>query len=336
MRRLPSSTARWLALTALAGAGSCEKSPPEHRPIATERAPGPREALLARANSLELETPYVPPPGNPLEHYAAAFAKTVCSAVFISGFTPELAVEALGFPTCPSEPRAKLGDPIVDRVARAVKVRLPSGMMRTALYLDSQGCVTLPVGQSSVGFKPVRVQSRSSNASAQPWPLGDVLPRDSIPAEVDAAKVKAAVELAFAPPEASTAAFVVIWRGRLIEERYASGVHVDTKLYLQNGVYAGQRLLSEDYVRFASTVAPAWNEDGRPVYGGFFWINGNGQLPVPKDAYYMSGAGEQMTLIVPSHDLVVVRLGHDRGEKAARPALKRALALLLEAVPRKP
>jgi CubicO group peptidase (beta-lactamase class C family) len=107
-------------------------------------------------------------------------------------------------------------------------------------------------------------------------------------------------------------------------------------LYLQDGVYAGQRLLPEGYVRFVSTVAPAWKEDGHPVYGGFFWINGNGQLPVPKDAYYMSGAGEQMTLIVPSHDLVVVRLGHDKGERAARPGLKRALALLLEAVPRKP
>jgi hypothetical protein len=50
----------------------------------------------------------------------------------------------------------------------------------------------------------------------------------------------------------------------------------------------------------------------------------------------MSGAGEQITLIVPSHDLVVVRLGHDKGEKAARPGLKQALALLMQSVPRKP
>ena len=42
---------------------------------------------------------------------------------------------------------------------------------------------------------------------------------------------------------------------------------------------------------------------------GFFWINGDGRFPVPRDAYYMAGAGGQTTLIIPSHDLVVVRLG---------------------------
>ena len=54
-----------------------------------------------------------------------------------------------------------------------------------------------------------------------------------------------------------------------------------------------------------STIAPAWEADGRPIYGGFFWINTTGTCPAPRDAYYMSGAGGQTTLIVPSHDLVV-------------------------------
>ena len=60
-------------------------------------------------------------------------------------------------------------------------------------------------------------------------------------------------------------------------------------------------------------MAPAWSADKRPVYGGFFWINGDGRFPVPKEAYYMAGAGGQTTLIIPSHDLVVVRLGHFKG-----------------------
>src|SRR5215469_12477766 len=38
-------------------------------------------ALIARAKSLELDTPYVPPPGDALEHHAAGFAKIMCSAV---------------------------------------------------------------------------------------------------------------------------------------------------------------------------------------------------------------------------------------------------------------
>jgi CubicO group peptidase (beta-lactamase class C family) len=106
-------------------------------------------------------------------------------------------------------------------------------------------------------------------------------------------------------------------------------------LYLQDGVWNGERILPEGYAAFVSTVAPAWEADRRPVYGGFFWINGDGAFPVPKQAYYMAGAGGQTTLIVPSHDLVVVRLGHYKGAAAGGVSLWKALALLMEAVPRK-
>jgi CubicO group peptidase (beta-lactamase class C family) len=104
-------------------------------------------------------------------------------------------------------------------------------------------------------------------------------------------------------------------------------------LYLQDGVWNGERILPNAFVRFVSTVAPAWAADGRPIYGGFFWINGDGELPVPKDAYYMNGAGGQWTLIVPTHELVVVRLGHYGGRELSEEGLKRALSLLIAAVP---
>ena len=106
-------------------------------------------------------------------------------------------------------------------------------------------------------------------------------------------------------------------------------------LYLQDGVWNGERLLPEGFVKFVSTLAPAWEADRLPIYGGFFWLNGAGQLPVPRDAYYMSGAGGQTTLIVPSHDLVVVRMGHYRGDAYGAAAFRRALALLMEAVPKR-
>jgi CubicO group peptidase (beta-lactamase class C family) len=107
-------------------------------------------------------------------------------------------------------------------------------------------------------------------------------------------------------------------------------------LYLQDGVWNGERILPEGYVKFVATVAPAWEADKRPIYGGFFWINGDGTFPVPKEAYYMAGAGGQTTLIIPSHDLVVVRLGHFKGSTPGSQSLRRALALLMEAVPRRP
>ena len=84
-----------------------------------------------------------------------------------------------------------------------------------------------------------------------------------------------------------------------------------------------------------STIAPAWEADKRMIYGGFFWINGDGRYPVPKEAYYMSGAGGQTVLIVPSHDLVVVRIGHFKGSGPGGEAFRRALALLMEAIPAK-
>ena len=102
-------------------------------------------------------------------------------------------------------------------------------------------------------------------------------------------------------------------------------------LYLQDGVWSGERILPEGYVKFVSTPAPAWVADKIPIYGGFFWINGGGQYPVPRNSYYMAGAGGQTTIIVPSHDLVVVRLGHYRGEATGTVAFEAAGPTISEA-----
>jgi CubicO group peptidase (beta-lactamase class C family) len=477
---------------------------------ALAQSPGPeRDALIARAKSFELPTKYVPPPGNPLEHHAAGFAKVMCSAVFITGLEPDFAAENVGYFTAPYAERAKLGRPRVDRDHKAVQVAVPNGATRTSRRFGDQGCITLPIGASNVRFRPVSVPRRLPDAKTTPWPLGDLLPNDAPPPGVDMAKVKQAVDAAFDPVEGMTAAFVVTHKGRLIGERYGHGITQTTpleswsmgksvtatmmgiliqqgvytldqpapipewqkegdarakirirdilnmssgirirapqdpdydpslgypdhlylytgtvnsfqyaasrpqqwppatigryrntdpvltnylirlgvekrgdeyltfpqralfdrigvrtmvletdpygnfltqgyelasgrdwarlgNLYLQGGVWNGQRILPESFVKFVSTIAPAWQADKRPVYGGFFWINGDGGLPVPKDAYYMAGAGGQTTLIIPSHDLVVVRLGHFKGAHAGGEAFERALARLMEAVPAAP
>jgi len=101
-------------------------------------------------------------------------------------------------------------------------------------------------------------------------------------------------------------------------------------LYLQDGMWQGQRVLPEGWAKFVSTPAPAWKQ---PVYGGLFWINGDGGWNIPKDAYLMAGAGGQNTFIIPSHDLVVVRMGHFRGAAAGRKTLNAAFTQLMAAVP---
>jgi hypothetical protein len=195
--------------------------------VATAAAPQTQfHELIARAKSLELDTPYVPPPGDPLAHHAAGYAKVMCTAVFMTGLAPDFAAENVGYFTAPYEVRTKLGRPVIDRTDQTVHVTLPNGVTRTAKYLGSQGCVTLPLGESVLHFTPVVVKSKLPDADTVPWPMGDVLPNEPPPSEIDVAKLNAAVDAAFEPPEALTAAFVVTWKGHLIAERYGDGIGV--------------------------------------------------------------------------------------------------------------
>src|SRR5712692_3012383 len=136
----------------------------------SQQQPSARDAIIARAKSLELNTPYVPPPGDPLQHHTSGFAKIMCSAVFITGLNAEFAAENVGYFTSPYAERAKVGKPVIDRVNKEVRITLRSGVTRTAKYLGSQGCVTLPVGKNSVNFAPVKLKSRLPDPSTQLWP----------------------------------------------------------------------------------------------------------------------------------------------------------------------
>jgi CubicO group peptidase (beta-lactamase class C family) len=104
-------------------------------------------------------------------------------------------------------------------------------------------------------------------------------------------------------------------------------------LYLQDGVWNGERILPAGYAKFVRTLAPAWEADKRPIYGGLFWINGDETFPAPKEAFYMSGVGGQTVLMVPSHQLAVVRLGHYKGAVPGGRALRKAVGILMAAIP---
>jgi CubicO group peptidase (beta-lactamase class C family) len=461
--------------------------------------------LIARAASLELKTKSVLPPGDPLEHHASGFAKILCSAVFVTGLDAEFVAENIGYFTAPYEERIKL-QWRVDRENKAVHVTLPNGVIRTAKFIGDLGCLTLPRRKEAPFFDPPTIKSSLPDAATTPWPMGDLIPDKERPTELGASLVMQAVDTAFAPKEALTAAYVVTWKGQIIGERYRPSITMHTpleswsmgksltatlmgilikdgvysldqpapilqwqneddprrkirikdilrmssglrfrapadpdfdpadgypdhryvytgtvnsfkwaadrplqwapntvgryrnsdpvvtnylirmavekrgddyhsfpqralfdrlgmrdmvletdpygnfllqgyefgsardwarlgNLYLQDGVWNGKRLLPEGFVDFVSTLAPAWVADGRPIYGGFFWINGTKRFPIPTDAYYMAGAGGQYTIIVPSHDLVVVRMGHYKGSSAGFEALCESLKLLLQAVP---
>jgi CubicO group peptidase (beta-lactamase class C family) len=440
--------------------------------------------------------------GTPTELGLAGYAKVLCSAVFVSGREPDEAAKTSAYWMMPAAEQDKVVW-TVERPQRLVRASF-GGITREAKFYGDQGCIIHPPGKNGVFFTPVTVKTALPDAATQPWPMGDRPDTAPPPLAIDRAKIDAAVDAAFADPSALTAAFLVVYKGRIIAERYGPGVTKDTQLeswsmgksiistlfsllvkdgtysleqpvpvalwrspddprskirnidllhmsgglrflaqqdpdytpdkgypdhfyiytggvnvfdyainrslqfppntegryrncdpltigylikqavtkrgeqyliwpqralfdrigirrqvmetdpygnfiltgydfgtarnwarlgllYVQDGIWNGTRILPEGWAKFVSTLAPAWK---RPVYGGLFWINGDGGWNLPTDAYFMAGAGGQNTFIVPSHDLVIVRMGHFRGAGVGRRTTNAALAKLMEAIPK--
>jgi CubicO group peptidase (beta-lactamase class C family) len=91
-------------------------------------------------------------------------------------------------------------------------------------------------------------------------------------------------------------------------------------LYLRDGVWEGKRVLPEGWVDFARTKSPAKDID---TYGAGWWIaaaEGQGDpyealtLGPWRDAFSAEGHRGQLIVVVPSKDLVIVRLGKLAGE----------------------
>ena len=463
------------------------------------------ETIIERANRLELDTEYTPPPGDPMSHHTMGFARTFCSGVFVTGLDPDFAAESIGYFTGPYEHRGVVVNREVDDDAKRVHLTMENGVVRSAKYQGDLGCVPLPIGETEPYYEAPDIVSLLPDAATTPWPMGDVLGDEPISDDVDQAKVAEAVATFF-NPDAMTAALVVTYKGQIIAERYGDGIDSHTpleswsmsksltatlmgvlieqgeyelmqpapipewqgegdprreiriadilrmssgircrnrsdpgydpdlgypdhlylytgpvnsyeyaatrpqqwkpntvgryrncdpvltnylvrlavegrgddyhqfpqqqlfdkigvrnlvpqtdpygnfllqgsslgsardwvrigNLYLNDGVANGERVLPEGYAEYVSTLAPAWEADGRPVYGAFFWLDGAGYGLDRSAMYSMRGAGGQMTMIIPSRDMVIARLGHYKGSPAWREAEPKGIQLLLDAVP---
>lgn len=189
-----------------------------------------REARVARAKALEFHTEYVAPPGDPMSHHAAALARVVCAGVFISGLDADfVAANAGAIP--PFDVRKDLGKPVVDAAKKTVDVATPKGVVRSAQFVGArQGCVVVAESGAPLHFTPKEPATSLTATSSSPWPAGEVLPQESLPAQIDAAKLEQAVATAFEPAGAMTSAFIVTWRGKIIAERYAPGITPQTPL----------------------------------------------------------------------------------------------------------
>jgi len=107
-------------------------------------------------------------------------------------------------------------------------------------------------------------------------------------------------------------------------------------LFLNGGNWNGQQLISEDWVRIATSpqvsasiplyrdLAPNpdrhtdhFDADGRGIYGYYWWVNGvtadgRRHLPdAPLGTFYRTGARHNMMFVIPEWRMVIVRLGID-------------------------
>ena len=467
-------------------------------------APAEIEAarLAERGRRLEIPGEWVPPPGDPIVHHTAGYAKTLASAVFITGLDPDDAAAHVGGFTAPFEHRHHVVDREIDFDTETVRLTLDNGVIRTARRYKSQGCITHPLDHDGIFFTPSEVLPHVPDSTTTAWPMGDVLPDEPLPADIDASELNRAVEAAM-HPDGMTLGFLVTHRGRIITEAYGDGVDQTTpfeswsmgksvvgtlmgtliqdgdydlwqqapipqwqddarreirigdimrmssgiravamqdpeytpalgypdhlyfytggvdafdyaatrpqqwlpntvgryrncdpvlasylirlaveargedyhafpqrqlfdklgiasftletdpygnfltqgyefatsrdwarlaNLYLNDGVASGERLLPEGYVDYAFETAPAWQADGRPIYGGgFLWKNRG--FPIEEEFSFFAGAGGQYAIIVPSRHPVIVRHGKYAGATEGALHLNRAIEHLMRAIP---
>lgn len=112
--------------------------------------------------------------------------------------------------------------------------------------------------------------------------------------------------------------FAPLGMASAIMERDASGTYVGSsfmhatardwakfgQLYLQDGVWNGLRILPEGWVKYSATVNK--HSDGK--YGAQFWMNRKDKT-YPQDAFSADGFEGQNVNIIPSENLIIVRLG---------------------------
>jgi CubicO group peptidase (beta-lactamase class C family) len=88
---------------------------------------------------------------------------------------------------------------------------------------------------------------------------------------------------------------------------------------LRDGVWNGERILPEGWMKYSTTPTPL---APKGEYGAHFWLNAgekgnpkNRMYPsLPTDLYYLSGYNGQVVAVIPSRDVVIVRMGvtHDK------------------------
>lgn len=178
--------------------------------------------------------------GSQVAVFTGATAKLMCSGVFVGGRTPEhVRAEDFARRTSPGKYLA-LATTNVDMADKSVTGSFFGMVSRTAIYREGIGCTTAE-GKT---VQELRAQGGGPSALPPPdpaaqWPEGEATLVGQLPPDIDAPALKAAMDFAFAEPDPErprrTRGAAVIYRGRIVAERYAPGFS-ETTAHLSNSV----------------------------------------------------------------------------------------------------
>ena len=200
-----------------------------------------------------------------VEQELGLFARRISSGIFLCGRSLSEVLQNSG-PPLALQPELSYD---VDRARRRVSVTYKD-RTRTAQFVDDQGSVVLPIDSDTIMFSPVSVASQLPAAEDVEWPMGDVAAKNSLRSGINQALVNDALDIAFDNPRNLTNAVVIVYKGKIVGERYLPGITKDTPLESWS---MGKSLLATVFARLVLdgvyglddlVPVPEWRMPGDP------------------------------------------------------------------------
>ena len=156
-------------------------------------------------------------------------AHHVCAGMWVVGKSTPRSVDAIvaediaRFPAFRWEQDFRVQ---IDSTNHIATITDPQVGSRSAKHSADQGCAILPASAKDVFFQPTAVRPLLPDPSTQDWPTGDRNATGSFP-EVNASAINATLDWAFNDAGLqrgqNTRGVVIVYKGKIIGERYAAG-----------------------------------------------------------------------------------------------------------------
>ncbi len=160
-------------------------------------------------------------------------SKYLCSQVFLADRNPDLVFKNDVLPT---HPLFRFITNTVDRDNKTVTATAFGFLSKaTAVYRDGCGCtLTVDSSRDDLLEQSKGLKLELQKVSDENWPQGETIDYGSIPKNVDQDKLMAVIEEAFQEPGAdtmrNTQAIVVVYRDRVIAEKYETQFSLQTPM----------------------------------------------------------------------------------------------------------